>query len=84
MSIHHASLIRAIVVELLDPNGATWTAVGYLRWFRNGMKYYAPKELVIEHLMSEDFRTITGKSKKHRWIISQLNERTSKEGDGNE
>lgn len=34
----------------------TWTAAGHLRWFRNGMKYYAPKELVIEHLMSEDFR----------------------------
>lgn len=48
------------------------------------MKYYAPKELVIEHLMSEDFRTITGKSKKHRWIISQLSERMSKEGDNNE
>ncbi len=48
------------------------------------MKYYAPKELVIKHLMSEDFRAITGKSKMHRWIISQLSERTSKEVDGNE
>ncbi len=62
----------------------TWTAAGHLRWFRNGMRYYAPKELVIEHLMSEDFRAITGKSKKHRWIISQLNEQISKEGDDNE
>ena len=62
----------------------TWTAAGHLRWFRNGMKYYAPKELVIKHLMSEDFRTITGKSKKHRWIISQLSEQMSKEGDDNE
>ncbi len=48
------------------------------------MKYYAPKELVIEHLMSEDFRTITGKSTKHRWIINQLSEQMSKEGDDNE
>lgn len=57
----------------------TWTPQGHLRWFRNGVKYYAPKETVIEHMMGEEFRNITGKSKKHRWMILELIDRMMEE-----
>lgn len=62
----------------------TWTPQGYLRWFRNNAKYYAPKETVIRQMMSEEFRSITGKSKKHRWIINQLINMMNKEDENNE
>lgn len=57
----------------------TWTPLGYLRWFRNGSKYYAPKETVISHMMSEEFRNIINKSKKHWWMIAQLASQVNKE-----
>ena len=56
-----------------------WTAFGHIRWFQNGLKHLAPKELVIRHMMSEDFRTIANKSWKHDKIIQQLIDATNKE-----
>ncbi len=57
----------------------SWTAFGHIRWFQNGLKHLAPKELVIWHMMSEDFRTIANKSWKHDKIIQQLIDATNKE-----
>ena len=56
-----------------------WTAFGHIRWFQNGLKHLAPKELVIRHMMSENFRTIANKSWKHDKIIQQLIDATNKE-----
>ena len=36
----------------------TWTAFGHIRWFHNGSRNYASKELVLTDMMSEDFRSI--------------------------
>ena len=57
----------------------SWTAFGHIRWFQNGLRHLAPKELVIRHMMSEDFRTIVNKSWKHDKIIQQLIDTTNKE-----
>lgn len=40
--------------------------------------------LIIRQMMSEEFRNITGKSKKHRWIINQLINMMNKEDKDNE
>ena len=56
-----------------------WTAFGHIRWFQNGLRHLALKELVIRHMMSEDFRTIVNKSWKHDKIIQQLIDATNKE-----
>ena len=56
-----------------------WTAFGYIRWFQNGLRHLAPKELVIRHMMSEEFRTIANKRWKHDKIIQQLIDITNKE-----
>ena len=57
----------------------SWTSFGHIRWFQNGLKHLAPKELVIRHMMSEDFRTIANKSWKNDKIIQQLIDTTNKE-----
>ena len=57
----------------------SWTAFGHIRWFQNGLRHLAPTELVIRHMMSEDFRTIVNKSWKHDKIIQQLIDTTNKE-----
>ena len=56
-----------------------WTPKGHMRWLQNGTSFYVPKEILIRHMMSEDFRSIAGKSEKHRSIINQLIQMTKKE-----
>ena len=62
----------------------TWTAIGHIRWFRNGSKNYAPKELVLAHMMSEEYRSIANRSWKHDKLVQQLIDMTSEEGNGHE
>ena len=57
----------------------TWTAIGHMRWFKDGYHNYAPKELVLKQLLSEDFRNIKNKSKTHYDWIRQLINMTNKE-----
>ncbi len=76
-----------MISELTGYSEATvhkWTPIGNIRWLRDGMQYYAPKELVIRHLLSEPFRNISGKCKKHRWILQQLSNMIDKEENSNE
>lgn len=76
-----------MITELTGYSAKTihnWTSQGYLRWFRNAYTYYAPKEIVIQHMLSEEFRSITGKSKKHRLMIAKLIGMMKKENTDNE
>lgn len=57
----------------------TWTTAGYLRWFRNGPKYYAPKELLLKYMQNEAFRGISNKSRTHYDMIRQLIDMMNKE-----
>lgn len=61
-----------------------WTDFGIMRWFKDGSKYYVPKELALKQMLSEAFRTIINKSKKHYDIIRQLIEMTNKEEEDHE
>lgn len=47
----------------------TWASLGMIRWFKNAQQQYAPKELVMKHLLSREFREIRNKSDTHeKWI----------------
>ena len=62
----------------------TWTAFGHIRWFRNGSKNYAPKELVLAHMMSEEYRSIANRSWKHDKLVQKLIDMTSEEENNHE
>ena len=62
----------------------TWTAFGHIRWFRNGSQNYAPKELVLAHMMSEEYRSIANRSWKHDKLVQKLIDMTSEEENNHE
>ena len=48
-----------------------WVASGKLRAFRRKRKYYIPKELVTNYMLSDSFREIGNKCVKHNQLIAQ-------------
>ena len=52
----------------------TWASLGMIRWFKNAQQQYAPKELVMKHLLSREFREIRNKSDTHEEWIRELME----------
>ena len=70
-----------MIAELTGYSARTiqgWKLDGILRWFRDGPRLYAPKELVLRHMLSERFRGIGRKSAKHLEIIRKLSETFAK------
>ena len=52
----------------------TWASLGVIRWFKNAQQQYTPKELVMKHLLSREFREIRNKSDTHEEWIRELME----------
>lgn len=50
----------------------SWQKAGYIRWFVNRQQRYAPKELVLQHLLSKEFRNIRNKSQTHKEWVQEL------------
>ena len=48
-----------------------WISAGKLRAFRRKRKYYIPKELVTNYMLSDSFREIGNKCVKHSQLIDQ-------------
>ena len=60
-----------------------WVTNGLLRVFQRNVHSYVPKELVIRFLMSEEYRTIHMKSRKHYSLLLELQDMMNGEGEEN-
>ena len=66
--------IKCSCKQLQAVNECDMFQSGILRWFQDGPRLYAPKELVIRHMLSGGFQGIGRKSAKHEEIIRRLSE----------